>query len=134
MIKTGDPVVLKFDPRTREIKRYDGKVYAYESMENAQKYLKPGEKDAILMEYVPKPEWIPVVERKPDKELDEIAAVVNTELHWPGFQCLAMIRDAKYPTILNYADIDGDRVWVDDECNWYPVTHWMPLPKPPKEG
>lgn len=55
MIKTGDSVILKFSPRTREIKRYDGKVYAYESMENAKKFLRPGEKDAILMEYVPAP-------------------------------------------------------------------------------
>ena len=56
--------------------------------------------------------WVPVGERLPDAELDEIAKHINLALHWPGFQCLAMIRDAKYPTILNYADIDGDRVWV----------------------
>ena len=55
MIKTGDSVILKFCPRTREIKRYNGKVYAYEDMEKAKKFLGPGEKDAILMEYVPAP-------------------------------------------------------------------------------
>lgn len=78
--------------------------------------------------------FIPVEERKPDEELDEIAKVVNTELHYPGFRCLAIIRGDKYPTSLNYADIDGYRTWVDDECNWYPVTHWKHMPKGPEEA
>lgn len=90
-------------------------------------------KNAELLKLREANRWIPVEERLPDRELDEIAAVVNTELHYPGFQCLVMIRDAKYPTILNYADIDGDRVWVDDECDWYPVTHWKHMPKGPEE-
>lgn len=93
-----------------------------------------GELEAELAKLREENRFIPVEERLPDKELDEIAEVVNTELHWPGFRCLVMIRDAKYPTILNYADIDGDRVWVDDECDWYPVTHWKLMPKGPEVG
>lgn len=93
-----------------------------------------GELEAELVKLREENRWIPVEERLPDRELDEIAKAVNTELHYPGFQCLAMIQGAKYPTILNYADIDGDRVWVDDECDWYPVTHWKPMPKGPEVG
>lgn len=88
-----------------------------------------GELEAELAKLREENRFIPVEERKPDKELDEIAAVVNAEWHYPGFRCLAIIRGDKYPTILNYADIDGDRTWVDDECNGYSVTHWKSLPK-----
>ena len=113
MIKTGDPVVLKFNPRTREIKRYDGKVYAYESMENAQKYLKPGEKDAILMEYVPKPEWIPMEERLPENG--------QKVIRYHGYAWDEKITLAFY--------CEGD----EKRYAWCDVTHWMPMPEAPKE-
>lgn len=53
MIKSGDNVILKFDSIDGELSRYKGKAYVYESMDTAVKYLKPGEKNALLLEYIP---------------------------------------------------------------------------------
>ena len=56
--------------------------------------------------------WIPVTERLPEKNTAVIAATDNGIV----FQCL-------------YA-YDGWDLWEGNEVN---VTHWMPLPEPPKE-
>ena len=53
MIKTGDAVILKFNSWNGELARYNGKAYCYPTMERAVKNLQAGEKDAILMKYVP---------------------------------------------------------------------------------
>lgn len=36
--------------------------------------------------------------------------------------------------VVTYTDLgDGDGSWWDDNCNNLDVSHWMPLPDPPKE-
>jgi len=74
-------------------------------------------------QYMPPPAWIPVTERLPDSgvcvlvtdglEVGEgwITEIINTKGHFSLWCC---------PT----ADIDVDR---------RPITHWMPMPKTPKE-
>ena len=68
-----------------------------------------------------KPRWIPVTERLP-----------NT-----GNKVIVAIRDESGDTKYDYTYSGWysgyeDRWIVDDEyCSW--VTHWMPLPTPPKE-
>lgn len=59
--------------------------------------------------------WIPVTERLPEKDVRVLV--------WVG------------ENSCNFPVIDTDRIhcgrWVRwDEC----ITHWMPLPEPPKEG
>ena len=71
--------------------------------------------------------WRSVEEELPDAELDEVAKRINLDLHWPGYKCLVLIKGATEPTILNYVDYDGDRVWLDDDMTFYPVTHWRKL-------
>lgn len=71
--------------------------------------------------------WRSVKEELPDAELDAVAKRINLDLHWPGYKCLVLIRGATEPTILNYVDYDGDRVWLDDDMTFYPVTHWRKL-------
>ena len=71
--------------------------------------------------------WRSVEEELPDAELDEVAKHINLDLHWPGYKCLVLIKGATEPTILNYVDYDGDRVWLDDDMTFYPVTHWRKL-------
>ena len=71
-----------------------------------------------------KNEWVSVEERLPE---------IGTEV------LICDIFDTR-----NYMDVwsleddeDGDAVWEDKNGNWYSVdevTHWMPLPEPPKEG
>ena len=71
--------------------------------------------------------WRSVEEELPDAELDEVAKRINLDLHYPGYKCLVLIKGATEPTILNYVDHDGDRVWLDDDMLFYPVTHWRKL-------
>ena len=51
---------------------------------------------------------------------------INSE--YPSF--LVTIKDGVIPTI---AQFDGKK-WIFDDDYKYAVTHWMPLPEPPKEA
>lgn len=76
--------------------------------------------------------WISVKERLPDLELEEILSE-----DMDVFPCLAVVRNerargGRYVTKVWYnGEIFMDSDCVDVTCN---VTHWMPLPEPPKEG
>ena len=69
--------------------------------------------------------WIPVTERLPDKDGEYLVrftdkAIANAEY------------ESKYGSFGYWLDI----MW-DGDADWYPyvgVTHWMPLPEPPKEN
>ena len=58
-----------------------------------------------------KPKWIPVSERLPERGQEVIVASYR------------MIKPVVFATIF----------WNKEHDNWYGITHWMPLPKPPKE-
>ena len=66
-------------------------------------------------------EWISVDDRMPE-----------------NFQTVLVARDDGGIFCWMYsADSTTEEVWVDDYANAfsvYRVTHWMPLPEPPKEG
>lgn len=74
--------------------------------------------------------WIPVTERLPEEVLEESW---DEKPHTASALVLVAVRD------------DCDRRFVSDDitfdgkwCNYpspdFEVTHWMPLPEPPKEG
>lgn len=74
-----------------------------------------------LWEYVPK--WIPVEERLPDKSgnyltafEDGSAMAVNEFMHPRG-----------------WLTEEGHKANPNGKWYWGGVTHWMPLPEPPKE-
>ena len=72
--------------------------------------------DAPAADVVERPRWIPVTERLPD---------------YPGrFMCYYEVND--------YGEVGHCIDWgmYDPDDGWYVsgVTHWMPLPEPPKEG
>ena len=115
MIKTGDPVWLEFNGNTGEICRYNGKVYAYESLKNAQKALGPGERNAVLMEYAPKQQWISTKEKLP-RPGERV--LVNI----PGCQFVGemYITDAGH---WKRYDGNGLDAYLDDKAKW-----WMPMP------
>ena len=73
--------------------------------------------------------WIPVTERLPDKELWE-----HQKLYDDDLEVLVMIKGAKKATTLYYNE-EGEFYAPDGNgATFYKVTHWMPLPEPPKEG
>ena len=75
-------------------------------------------------------EWISVDDRLP---IEEAKA---HEQEWPGEYCefLVMIEKGSLPTALYY-DLEENewfRINTTLERETYKVTHWMPLPLPPK--
>ena len=75
-------------------------------------------------------EWISVDDRLP---IEEAKA---HEQEWPGEYCefLVMIEKGSSPTTLYY-DLEENewfRINTALERETYEVTHWMPLPEPPK--
>ena len=72
------------------------------------------------------PKWIPVTERLPDKEFWEYQKKYGQD----NMEVLVMIKGAKEATTLYY-DVDGD--FSDENGDTWLVTHWQPLPEPPKE-
>lgn len=71
-------------------------------------------------------EWISVEERLPDEQTDVLAWVVKSPFK------AAAVTAGMFPDILG-----GDTIWMGWENeepfpSGWDVTHWMPLPEPPK--
>jgi hypothetical protein len=92
---------------------YDGWV------ETASDY----EKAADTIEELSKPKWIPVTERLPKP--DDIVVVA---IHDDSGDTPYDVTNVGF-----YLDVFPLGVWVveNERCSY--VTHWMPLPQPPKE-
>ena len=118
MIKAGDSIILKFDNYNKELCKYNGKAYTYENMEQAKKYLRAGELDAILIEYVPKDRWIPVSEHLP------------TDEGW--YQVWTKTKEGGAKSF-NKAYFCHGNEWHGNGGRWANVTHWKPLPCAPNE-
>lgn len=74
-------------------------------------------------------EWISVKDRLPELELAEAKANDIDIL-----RCLAFIKNrrAQNGAYVGQAWFDGE-YFIDSDCIILDVTHWMPLPEPPKE-
>ena len=86
--------------------------------------------DHLIANGVTVQEWISVNDRLP---IEEAKA---HEHEWPGEYCefLVMIEKGSLPTTLYY-DLEENewfRINTASERETYEVTHWMPLPLPPK--
>ena len=86
--------------------------------------------DWLIAHGVTVQEWISVDDRLP---IEEAKA---HEQEWPGEYCefLVMIEKGSLPTTLYY-DLEENewfRINTALERETYEVTHWMPLPLPPK--
>lgn len=104
-----------------------------------------------------KPKWIPVTERLPESQTPVLVVAVSKGMGFPHVFKAAHINhheitedyygwtDGEYDS--EY-DEENDCFWIPEcwyECNavegntnWimdedYTITHWMPLPEPPKE-
>lgn len=70
------------------------------------------------------PEWISVTERLPG---DYVPVLVYVK-HIDGKRAVFLVDH-----IVSYTN--GCKTWAETDKTWkYSVTHWMPLPEPPKEG
>lgn len=81
------------------------------------------------------PRWIPVTERLPEKD----GSYLVSRKHKSGFRTQDVIKFAQNGDLIDPYDLHGEKnVWYyyDSEYGHIParnVTHWMPLPEPPKE-
>lgn len=78
-----------------------------------------------LFEAAPE-KWIPVTDRLPDKEFWEYQEKYGQD----NMEVLVMIKGARAATTLYYDD-EGD--FCDEDGATWLVTHWQPMPRPPKE-
>lgn len=63
--------------------------------------------------------WIPVEERLPEHGKNVLVHVAN--------------RVGMWHTEIDWQKDNGE--WANNaDCEWYTITHWMPLPEPPEEG
>lgn len=69
-------------------------------------------------------EWISVKERLPKTDEYVIVAICDDSGD----------TEYRYTTFGIYFDMRFDGVWVVDNERNSGVTHWMPLPEPPREG
>lgn len=95
---------------------------AADAIEDLQKQLQKSDVDNInltgwLAEEHAKHQWIPVTERLPENE--EVLCINDYSFYMVGWL---------------HCDDVGNYICESDSENMFDVTHWMPLPEPPKDG
>ena len=70
--------------------------------------------------YAKQPKWIPVTERLPEQKKAHYLCLLDDD-------SMAVVYWSKVP------DWASKGEWTWHNPNWKEVTHWMPLPEPPKE-
>jgi hypothetical protein len=109
----------------------DVKIVGAEAIEAQAERIR--ELEAELAKLREERRWIPTSERLPDQELEAEPKDADGKPLLGGYECIAQIEGAKRPTALWYCRIDGEGVWTDESGeNFYPVTHWKPMPKGPE--
>ena len=86
--------------------------------------------DYLIAHGVTVQKWIPVAERLPDNIANKV--IVCCKNGYVGFGHYEKFRGNEV-----WYNLENDRPFTDwnlDDCETYEVTHWMPLPEPPKEG
>ena len=69
------------------------------------------------------PRWIPVTERLPEKGGDYLCyCCIDGHIEYP------------FSMVLRYYIVDENPHFQHECAHGLNVTHWMPLPTPPKEG
>lgn len=88
--------------------------------------------DYLIANGVTIQEWIPVTERLPETEL-----VMDENKFAPGeymkyYISRPVLMCAEEIVVGRYGKDDSGEWWETDNFIGEPVTHWMPLPTPPK--
>ena len=82
-----------------------------------------------------KPKWIPVSERLPENDGDYLIRKQLGKYHW--YDVLGFAKDGRKVNEYDF-ESEWENVWYSYDSEWGyvtsdNVTHWMPLPEPPKE-
>jgi hypothetical protein len=93
------------------------------------------EQAADAIEELSKPRWIPVEERLPDTMKDKSAYSGWSAEIAPSDDVLCYLGSEKRQTVAWYSHTFEEWTTVDENTvyKYGEVTHWMPLPEPPKE-
>ena len=86
--------------------------------------------DHLIANGVTVQQWIPVTERLPEDDLVE-----NSEVKL--LKVLVFYKTSMGVPVVRTQIRQKGRRYHRDEWSWAkfePITHWMPLPEPPKEG
>lgn len=118
------------DAREKLVEFIDDFIYNVDLKHWYSKELDEKLADDLIAHGVTVQKWISVDDRLP---IEEAKA---HEQEWPGEYCefLVMIEKGSLPTTLYY-DLEENewfRINTALERETYEVTHWMPLPEPPK--
>lgn len=100
---------------------YDGRpdiACDYEQAADAIEQLSAvNERQLLEIAVLSKPRWIPVTERLPGGRDSVLALTGDCDIYVCDY----------IPSVKQFWTIPGDELHIDD------ITHWMPLPEPPKE-
>ncbi len=103
--------------------------YAYDSHQRRKVV---DEACRIVVAELRKHQWINIEARLPDQELQQAINENRADCDAEGnsqIEVIVMIAGALYPTLLFYNGVE----FTDGQDIIYAVTHWMPMPEPPKE-
>ena len=93
----------------------------------------PKDDAEIIIAEVAKPRWISVTERLPE-EMDRSCGGWSAEIR-PSDDVLVWLSSEKRQSVAWYSHTYNEWTTVDENTVYCfgEVTHWMPLPEPPKE-
>lgn len=116
-----------------DIARFQGEAEFDEILKNVALRLAAYEDTGFTPEEVQQMRWIPVEERLPEEE-GVYSVCVDGEVKWDAY-CMfeGVERWLCYDGRLNALYIDPYSSKLTREPPYPRVTHWMPLPSPPKE-
>ena len=117
-----------------DIARFQGEAEFDEILKNIALRLAAYEDTGFTPEEVQQMRWIPVEERLPEKQGEYIVFAdgkVTTDMY---IVCDEIERWLHYDGSLNEFYIDPYSSKPTREPPYPKVTHWMPLPQPPKEA
>ena len=104
---------------------------AYDKINELEQTSVPVHDIELILDEVAKPQWIPVTERLPEKDIE---VLVFAEGKIEGFFGDTAIAISKRYDFKIFTDSEGVEVW-QSPCQYfltdYEITHWMPLPEQP---
>ena len=120
----------------RECAKYDKSENTYKEAADAIERLKCFNalwQEAAKIAHEREPKWIPVTERLP-KEMDRSCGGWSAEIR-PSDDVLVWLSSEKRQSVAWYSHTYNEWTTVDENTVYCfgDITHWMPLPEPPKE-
>lgn len=87
----------------------------------------------IAIAKMPCTRWIPVEECLPEHNVEPVHDIDGIH-HMLLSDFVVGYTDRGQIAVVQHEIGDHRDWWMDWNCNYYTITHWMPLPVPPKRG